>query len=343
MPGQPQGPGDPAPETSTTILYLVDPAGVRYPITTVASAAGLRLAAWSGDGRRALLVANAVVPSAAVSVDLHTGTQTTIPVAGYPRFTNPDGTALLVSTEFNGNRPGTLKRVDLTGSEQLTYPTDRLGGAGQFSGGYLESPDGTQLVLGTANLGNEVLPRKDNSLVVIGNDGTILRTLPAPMPNALCRPVRWWTPTVMLTHCTKEGSSASQLWEVPLDGGSPTALTAVNSGQQDDPGFAGIDDGIAWKLPSGTYLESAGACGTMFLSRLTPDGHTTRVHIDDVSGGAFTVGVAGDTLVLRSQVGCGGSSALLRYDPSTNVSTVLLGPPVTGGAITDALLYPGRD
>ena len=43
-----------------------------------------------------------------------------------------------------------------------------------------------------------------------------------------------------------QDDAGGQLWEVPLDGGAPTALTAVNSGQEDDPGFGGdIGDGVA--------------------------------------------------------------------------------------------------
>jgi hypothetical protein len=62
---------------------------------------------------------------------------------------------------------------------------------------------------------------------------------------------------VLLTNC--EGESGSQLWEVPFDGATPTALTAVNSGLEDDPGFGGdIGDTVAWKLPSGTFLQSTG-------------------------------------------------------------------------------------
>ena len=55
-----------------------------------------------------------------------------------------------MSTGFNGDEPGTLKRIDMSGNEQFVYPTKDLGGARQFSGHYIESPDGTQLVLGTA-------------------------------------------------------------------------------------------------------------------------------------------------------------------------------------------------
>ena len=100
-----------------------------------------------------------------------------------------------------------------------------------------------------------------------------------------------------------ERSSASQLWEVPLDGGVPTALTAANSGQEDEPGFGGdIGESVAWQLPSGTFLQSMGACGTMFLSRLTPDMHTTRVNVPGVSDSSGVAGVTGDKLVLLAQV-----------------------------------------
>ena len=148
-------------------------------------------------------------------MDLHTGAQTTIPVNGSPRYTRPDGKALLLSSSYNGTNPGTLKRVDLTGKLQLTYPTDQLGGSGQFSGDYLESPDGTQLVLGTAN-----------GLVMMGNDGKVGRELPSPMPGARCSPVRWWTSTVILANCT------TQLWEVPIDGGALDPPHGGQSGQR---------------------------------------------------------------------------------------------------------------
>jgi TolB protein len=343
-PGEQRAPDEPTRQTVGITLYLVDPAGNRYTITTFAPGSELSLADWSGDGRHALFTPSYVMPTSAISVDLHTGAQTTIAVAGYPRYTRPNGTAVLVSTSFNGNHPGSLKRVDLSGNLQFSYPTDDLGGAGQFSGNYAESPDGTQLVLATANLGNEVVARTDNSLVVMSNDGKVTRTLPAPMPKAMCRPVKWWTPGSLLVHCRVERSSANQLWEVPLDGGTPTPLTALNSGQEDDPGFGGdIGDGDAWKLPSGVFLQSAGACGTAFLSRLTPDGHTTRVKIPGVSEDVLVTGAANDRLVVRGQVGCSGTTSLVSYDPAANTSTVLLGPPINGGGVSQAMLYPSAD
>ena len=336
-------PGEPTPDTASSTLYLVDPAGNRYPITTFAPPSGFEgpsLIDWSGDGSHALFSRQLPGQQPVITqVDLHTGTQTTIPDGG--RYTRPDGKSMLVSTHYNGNVPGTLKRLDLAGNSQLTFPTDQLGG--EFSGEYVQSPDGTQLVLGTVKPGNEVV-KPDAGLVLVRNDGTLVRRLPSPMPDAECSLGRWWKATEILVSCSAVDNSGSQLWEVPLDGGAPMALTALNSGQFDDPGFGGdIGDWIAWQLPSGTFLQSAGACGTMFLSRLTPDMHTTRVDVPGVDSSSVVVaGATADKLVLLAKVGCGGTTSLLTYDPSANTSTVLLGPPINGGGVTEALLYGGR-
>jgi hypothetical protein len=341
-PGEEPAPGEPTSETATTTLYLVDPStGNRYNITTFVADDHAYLVDWSGDGSRALFTTARDRKTYAISIDLHTGERTTIRVdKGTPEYTRPGGKALLVSTSFNGDEPGTLKRIDMSGHEQLAYPTDDLGGAGQFSGDYVASPDGTQLVLGTANLGNEVIARSDNSLVVMGNDGSIVRTLPVPMPQAMCAPVKWWEPGVVLAHCSAERGSGEQLWEVPIDGGKPTALTAVNT-HQNDPGFEGnYGNWNAFELPGGIFLPTAGACGTTFVSRLTPDGHTTRVDIPDVSDSVGLVGVSGDKLMVVGHVDCGGGTSLVAYDPVANTSTVLLGPPINGGGVTGARLYP---
>jgi hypothetical protein len=341
-PGEAAAPGEPDPDNVTTVLYLVDPAGDRYSITEFPPGDGdPRLVDWSGDGSHALFETTKSGKDAALSVDLHTGTRTTTPVSGTPRYTRPGGTAILESTSFSGNEPGTLKRIDMAGNAQLTYPADTLGGAGQFSGDYLESPDGTQLVLGTANLGNQIVPRSDNSLVIVANDGTIVRTLPAPMPKAYCAPMKWWAPRTVLAHCTAEGGSAEQLWEVPLDGGKAIALTAVNT-DDNAAGFVGdYGNATAFQLPSGIFLPTAGACGTTFVSRLTPDGHTERVQIPGVSDSASLAGVIGDKLAIVARVGCGGGESLLAYDPVANTAAVLLGPPSIGGGVDDVRLYPG--
>jgi hypothetical protein len=340
----PLSPGEWTASMLTTTLYLIDPAGARYAITTflpTGNGPRPRLVDWSGDGSHALFYLSDKHGSGpnVISVDLHTGAQTTLTVDGVPSYTRPNGKAILVSTSDNGK--DTLKRLDLAGNLQFTYPTDQLGGAGKFGGDYLESPDGTQLVLSTANPGDRQAPARSNSLVVMGNDGVVVRELPSPMPGGQCDPVRWWTPTVILAHCRAD--SGGQLWQVPLDGEAPTALTAVNSGQENDPGFGGdLGDGDAWQLPSGTFLQSAGACGTIFLSRLTPDKHTTRVTPPGLNSSVLVIGATADRLLLVGKVGCGGTTSLVSYDPATNTDTVLVGPPVTDGSVLQAMLYRGQ-
>jgi hypothetical protein len=341
------------PRVAPLTLYLLDPAGGRYAITTF-PVEGAKdgtdfgqtptLADWSGDGRHALFMDQGTnvggkFQTTMTDIDLTTGTKQTFTVPGAQHvnpfvsaeYTRPTGQAVLLSTTNAGNGPqtSTLKRIDLSGHEQLTYPSD-LGAAGKASGGYLELADGTQLVFGTSN-----------GLVMVGNDGVVGKPLPVPGVSD-CSPVQPWTSTVILARCDigEFPDSASQLWQVPLDGGAPTALTAPNSGQQDSGFGQDLGDGNAWQLPSGTFLQSAGACGSMFLSRLTPDGHTTKVTVPGVDSSVLVAGATADELVLMAKLGCGANTSLLAYDPAANTSTVLLGPPVNGGGVKDALLYP---
>ena len=66
-----------------------------------------------------------------IEVDLHTGTQTTFTVKdGYsttPRYTLPEGKAVLLAKSNDVDSPPSLKRVDLAGNDQLTYPVEQFG------------------------------------------------------------------------------------------------------------------------------------------------------------------------------------------------------------------------
>jgi TolB protein len=344
-PGEVAAHGQVIKTTTPTRLYLVSPAGDRYLITTFAPPHNFPgLVGWTTDAGRALLASG-------VEIDLHTGAQTTIPGLGAPghaAYADADGTAFLVSTPGVGDEPDMLTRVDRAGTTEVTYPTDHLGGAGRFGGHYLVSPDGTQLVLATSNQGDGPVPRTDNSLVVFSQQGSVVATLPSPTPNAFCSPVKWWQPTVILAECNTVHSMANQLWEVPVDGSAPTALTALNPGRLDDPrlqdpGFGkDVGDRNAWQLPTGTFLQSAGPCGTKFLSRLTPTKHATRVNVPGVSGNVIVIGATSDKLLLTAWGGCGLAPSLLAYDPAANTTTVLLGPPGDGGGVINVQLFPNR-
>jgi hypothetical protein len=180
-------------------------------------------------------------------------------------------------------------------------------------------------------------------MVIVGNNGVVGRRLP-PMPAGVhsCSPVRWWTSTEVLARCDigEFPHGASQLWQVLVDGGAPNALTAPNSGERDSGFGSDLGDGEAWQLPNGTFLQSAGACGNEFLSRLTPNKHTTKVTIPGVdSSSVQVVGATADKMVLLGHAGCGPGTTLLTYQPAANIATMLLGPPVNGGGGQNTRLF----
>jgi TolB protein len=334
-PGVEPPPGEPTRDEGATTLYLVNPAGGRYAITNFPPSgekAQPELVDWSADGSHALFQtgsADPATPSMAIIVDLHTGTQTTLRVHGSPRFTRPDGKALLLTAYPDGyTGPASLDRVDLAGNRQLTYPTDKLGS--QFSAGYLSTPDGTVLILGT-----------DAGLAVMGNDGTAGKTLPVA-DQTDCAPLRWWDgglATTVLARCEGTGYT-SRLWLVPVNGDAPSALTAPNDGQKGPD----LGDANAWRIPSGTFVQALSGCGRVYLAKLNADGTTTPVSVPKLDEGhsVVVVGVNGDHLNLQAKLACGGGESLVDYNPAANTSTVLLGPSVNGGGVIDAVPYPGQ-
>jgi hypothetical protein len=54
------------------------------------------------------------------------------------------------------------------------------------------------------------------------------------------------------------------------------------------------------------------------------------------------IGANGGHLRLQATVVCGSGRSLLDYDPAANTSTVLLGPPLSGGGVVAVVPYPGQ-
>ena len=308
--------------TATTTLYLVDPAGGRYAITTFKPPGEMADPGWSigpATGPRPCSTRSPPSLPIAINVDLHTGAQTEFAVDGRPRFTRPDGGALLLET------PG-LVSADLSGNHLLTYPVGP-----DFSGGYISTPDGTRLVLG-----------KPSGFSVMGNDGVVSETVSIEGQKS-CSPMRWWDgnrATTVLLRCTGTDGSGTRLWLVPIGGAKPTALTAPNDGQS-GPDFGDAD---AWQLPAGTFVQTVGPCGVTYLAKADADGTTSRVAVPDVPAGGSVgvVGANGNDLHLVTKEGCGGSEALVTYDTREGRATTLLGPPVNGGDVIDVVPYPGQ-
>ncbi|ORV89273.1 hypothetical protein AWC11_13765 [Mycobacterium interjectum] len=322
--GESPPPGSPTWQTAAMTLYLVNPAGGRYAITTFPPPGdGSRpgLVDWSGDGTRALFTTEEKSRTVLTEVDLRSGTKTQFTVDHTdvtPHYTRPDGKAVLIY-KWKGSQPASLERVDLAGNHQLTYPV------GQDFHGYLSTPDGTRLVLGTAT-----------GLALMGNDGAAGRAVPIAGQKD-CAPLRWWDTGSMTALARCESPAGSQLWLVPIDGGTPTALTAPNNGQH-GPDYGDLN---AWQLPTGTFLQAAGACGVVFLAKLNGDGTTSRVSVPDVTrDSVVVVGAHGGDLELKTRAGCGSGESLVDYNPAAGTSTVLLGPPVNGGGVISAVPYP---
>lgn len=330
-------PGEPTFLTSATTLYLVSPEGGRYAITTFPppgdDGSTPALIDWSGDGNRALFYDRSGSDLTVIEVDLHTGGQTSFTVKdGFnvtPRYTRPEGKAVLLAKSNDVNSPPSLERVDLAGNHQLTYPIEQFGS--MVEPRFLSTPDGTRLVLGTESGG----------LAVMGNDGTAIRTLPVPGQDD-CAPTRWWDAdsTIAVASCHDHDFTQSQLWLVPVDGGTPTPLTQPVDGQHGE--ILGV--GTAWKLPNGTYLQAYGACGYRFLAKLDVLGGTpSKVSVPKIDDhrSVDVVGTYHGHLELRATLSCGSGESLVDYDPATGTSTVLLGGPVNGGGVVEALPYPG--
>jgi len=324
-------PDEPTPYNAETTLYLVSPEGARYAITTF-EAPGEdgslpALADWSGDGSHALFYRTGD-DLTVIEVDLHTGERTSFTVKdGYavtPRYSRPEGKAVLLVKSNDSESAASLTRVDLSGKQQLSYPVDKLGS--EFNASVLSTRDGTRLVLGTAN-----------GLSLMGNDGTVGKELLVPEAHD-CTPLRWWDAGIALARCDGTDFSYSRLWLVPIDGTAPTPLTAKNDGTQ------GQDQGDldAWQLPAGTFVQAAGGCGFVYLAKLTTDGTTTPVSVPNVDErrSVRVLGAADGDLQLHATLSCGNGESLLDYDPSSGTSTVLLGGDVNGGGVVDALTYP---
>ncbi len=311
----------------TTMLFLVDPLGGRYLITTLAPPATSNISGWSGDGQRALLTTTDDSQTTVSEIDLRSGSvvhRFALPFApgtalNAIAFTRPTGQAVLVSSETGST--STLQRFDMTGAVQQAYPST-FSQVGAFRGGVLSSPDGTQIVMSAAG-----------GLALVDNDGTVAAQLPIA-GLSFCAPTRWWSSGVALASClTKAGTQ--QLVEVPISGAPVVDLTQP-------PVAPDLGDLNAWQLGNDVYVQSAGGCGTQYLSKLQASGTTLPVTVPgvDTSDSVFVLGTADGQLALQATVACGSGISAMWFDPAADTTHVVLGPPVNGGGVINAVLYP---
>jgi hypothetical protein len=115
-----------------------------------------------------------------------------------------------------------LVRTNLDGATELSFPTTLPGPVRptpttwpSFNGTFLETPDGTEVVIG-ANTG----------MSLVSNDGKVVRPLYPPSLGD-CAPEEWWEPQVVLTYCMGGDANHDQYWLVPISGVKPTLFGPV--------------------------------------------------------------------------------------------------------------------
>jgi hypothetical protein len=304
-------------------LYLVAPAGVRYPLAQVPDTdAGAHLIAWSGDGTRALVV----LPGGAVEqITLAGGQMRRVALpAGVTAvgYTRPDGLNILGESTSGGRT--TLARYTLGGALArvlATWPSSATPvSSAVFGAAALEAPSGTFVVVpGSA------------SLSLVSNLGGVSGVLPLPVSRgASCAPVRWWRDGVVLAECSGPGTAGPRLWLVPASGAQPAALTPQRG--QNGPDYGDIN---GWQLPgSALYLQALASCGPPFIARANPNGTVTPLLIPGV-----VVAQDGQWLLTEQAAGCEGSTSLLWFNPVTHAERWVIRTPAADPGVISAAAF----
>ena len=307
-----------------TTLYLVSPAGTRYSLYTWRASAGFPpgLIAWSGDKTRALFNGNS--PGLVAQLDLLTGTMTRFRLPGLAYaigYTRPDGLNILGVR--SGGQVATLARYSLTGKLVKVLATSN---AYTISGAY--TADGRTLAVSGST-----------GLRLISNAGGVIRRLPVPGtdPNMGCLPSRWWNAGTVLAECFDKKNFIPRLWLVPASGAKPVALTpqrtVVAGGDYGDIG--------AWRMASGLYLQSLGACGTLEFNKQNPNGSLTPVKVPGtLNVSTRIVTASGPWLLLDALTGCDApSQSLLWFNPGTRAERWLFRTPDSASGVQAVVPY----
>ena len=314
-----------APEggkTGPATLYLVSPGGAKYQLAHWPDfRTAPELVAWSPDGKRALFqvfsgkggVEQLTLATGRMSAFVMQGNATPI---GY---TTPDGLNII------GSRPsgnGTIvARYSLSGRLVQSL--------GYFDGGQpMYTPSGTEFAAGASH-----------GVKLVSNRGSLIRQLPVPGTSAnTCSPVRWWNSGTVLASCAPPGLAAQQLWLVPVSGAHPKALTPPRNPNRSGD-FGDLD---AWQLPSGLYLQAAGACGVLHIYRQAPGGSIKLITVPHTNGDNRVLTARGSRLLVEAPTDCTGSVSLLWYNPGTGAEQWLIRAPGNVLGVANAVPFYSR-
>ena len=307
-------------------LYLVSPAGAKYPLYTwkAATTQVPLLVAWAGNKTEALfqLYSPQNTFSGYAELNLLTGKMTRIsfanPNSSTLSYTVPTGQQLLSSTA--NAKTATVARYSQAGALVKTLVTE----SSSFT-------SGLPLTVRYSPAGTELGVAAPNGLLLVSNAGGVIRKLPVPGTDTRigCIPVRWWNTSTVLASCLPASTDTERLWLVPVSGAKPSALTPLRNPAKAPNDYGDID---AWRLPSGLYLQSLGACGTLELNKQAANGSITRATVPGMSDSPVVVTASGARLLVE-QLGCDGVGGQLAwYNPATKAEQWLFRSGA-GGAI----------
>jgi TolB protein len=305
---------------AATTLELGSPGGARYPLYTWAKSATPvpTLVAWSPSKTEALFMvwSKNYQPNGVLDrLNLLTGKITTIKLARTTRivsYTLPTGLQLLadeISTTPT-TWTETIERLSKTGQPVKTVVSAKYSVNAVMEMAPVYAPDGASVAV-TASGG----------VGVVSNAGGAVKQLPIPGGSKKygCPVARWWNSTTILSLC------AGRLWLVPANGAKPKALTPVR-GTVESGGNIDLGDFEAWQLPSGLYLNSLAACGSVVVNKQNANGSVTTLHITGLDD-PHVLSAAGPRLLIDSS-NCGGGpnnpgDTVAWYNPATKAKTVV--------------------
>lgn len=309
-------------------LFLVDPSGGRYAVA-FSLPTKAAVADWSAIRATALVLSPSSGGGEEVSeISLRSGAVThrfaSAQTGAYYSFSQPAGATLLdASRDASGQFD--LSQKTLAGRQAVIFPNvfpgprkGVPGKAAHFTGTYLQSPDGTAIVL-SASVG----------MAVVSRAGKLLRDLYVPT-SAPCSPLRWWQPGVVLSACRAGAVAGGRYWLVPISGAAPRALAPMGATSD------------VWEAGGALYGQGSGTCGTaLVLAR----GKWHPATLPGVLAGApvEVIGAEADQLQLlifpAACVGAKSAPELLWSDPTTDAATTLFGITASTFRLDETLSY----
>jgi hypothetical protein len=280
-------------------LYLASPSGKKYALR---SPAPRWLIAWSGNKTEALFDLSSANKLEQLNLQTGKASKFDLPAGSYALgYTQPAGQQVLAVTQKGST--DTLATYSLSGKlvKTLGSAKDTFGIAG----------------IGAAN-GSEFAISAPAGLRLVASSGKLLKNLTVA-GTAGCGPVRWWTSSTVLASCSTKsgGSEYTHLYLVPANGARPTELTPIRKSSYD------LGDMDAWRLPSGLYLQSQGACGTLEINKQAASGSIAPVTVPGTSAASYAVITADGPRLLVETEGCHGGGQLLWLNPATHAETWL--------------------